>query len=92
MVADGHRRGADARPIRCAPGLHGAWLVTTFRCDECEQTWDRSDVSTTVLRVMVAHHLWTVHAINGIDAEDRLPMTDEQVAWVRAQRTEARSD
>lgn len=66
-------------------------MSAVFECDEgCGTTWDRDEQTLDVLRVMVRHHLWTVHAIRGVDAEDRLPMTPEQVAWVRSQRTEPR--
>lgn len=60
--------------------------AAVFTCDLCDKTWPRYEWTTTVLRVMVAHHLWVVHAVKGTDVECMLPMTDKQVAWVRDQR------
>lgn len=59
-----------------------------FACPECDKTWPRYQWSTTVLRGIVAAHLWTEHGIRRADSEDLLPMTNEQVEWVRAQRAE----
>lgn len=71
---------------------HSGGFVQSFKCDECDKTWDRNANPLHVLRMIVADHLWTEHAIRPYTdaSEDRLPMTPEQIVWVRAQRRTGR--
>ena len=59
-----------------------------FKCDACNRQWDRDGMSLDYLREIVGDHLWAEHGIRREDQGDLLPMTDEQIAWVRAQRSD----
>jgi hypothetical protein len=58
---------------------------------DCPHCTHHEDSPTLALAELTyGHHLWVVHAIRGaeqpIPLEDVIPMTPDQVAWVRRSR------